>query len=42
VWSNLEHEARYLQENDTLWREIAQHDSMDYDELCTLLPCSKD
>lgn len=40
VWKNLEHEARYLKQNDTLWREIAQHPPADYEDLCKLLPCS--
>jgi len=38
VWSNLEHEALYLKENETLWREIHEHESSDYDMLRSLLP----
>jgi hypothetical protein len=38
VWRNLRAEARYLEETETLWREIATHPSDDYDVLHDLLP----
>jgi len=39
VWKNLTDEARYLEQNETLWREIASHESDEYDILRRLLPC---
>ena len=39
VWKNLRAEVRYLEETDTLWSEIALHDSDEYDDLRGLLPC---
>ena len=38
VWKNLEDEARYLKENETLWREIAESKHDDYESLIRLLP----
>jgi hypothetical protein len=38
VWQNLRDEANYLEENETLWREIAMHPATAYEELVTLLP----
>lgn len=38
VWKNLKDEALYLKENETLWREIAASNSVEYDELVGLLP----
>ena len=39
VWKNLKAEAEYLEENETLWREIAEDSSDEYDTLRRLLPC---
>jgi len=41
VWQNLRDEARYLEENETLWREIAGHPSQRYEVLEKLLPAVK-
>ena len=38
VWRNLRDESRYLEENETLWRKIAQHHRADYESLRQLLP----
>jgi hypothetical protein len=38
VWANLRDEAVHLEANDTLWRDIAMHPSLDYSELRRLLP----
>lgn len=38
VWSNLDHEAKYLQRSETLWRDIALHPAEDYATLRALLP----
>lgn len=38
VWANLRDEAKYLEANETLWREIALHPSQDYDVLRSLVP----
>jgi len=38
VWANLEAEAKYLKQSETLWSEIAEHDSDDYETLKGLLP----
>lgn len=38
VWKNLEDEARYLKQSETLWREIAAHEHSDYESLRRLLP----
>lgn len=40
VWQNLKEESVYLQENETLWREIATNKATDYDSLRALLPCA--
>ena len=39
VWKNLKAEALYLEENETLWRDIAMSSADDYDTLRSLLPC---
>jgi hypothetical protein len=38
VWRNLEAEALYLKETETLWRQIASHPSDEYENLLQLLP----
>ena len=38
VWKNLEHEARWLETSETLWRKIATHQPGDYATLRGLLP----
>jgi hypothetical protein len=38
VWANLRDEAKYLEENETLWLRIEQCPSCDYDTLRKLLP----
>ena len=38
VWANLRDEARYLEANDTLWRDIAVNPAKDYETLRALLP----
>jgi hypothetical protein len=38
VWKNLIDEARYLEQTETLWREIATHHYGDYASLLSLLP----
>jgi len=38
VWENLKHEAKYMKENETLWREIELKNTSDYYELLKLLP----
>lgn len=38
VFSNLQDEAKYLRENETLWQKIATHPQGDYDSLRALLP----
>lgn len=42
VWRNLKDEARYLEQNETLWREIATHPRGDYASLCALLPHARE
>jgi len=38
VWANLAAEAKYLEETETLWIDIADNDSKDYETLKDLLP----
>lgn len=38
VWQNLRDEAKYLERNETLWRDIATHPQGDYESLRKLLP----
>lgn len=38
VWSNLRDEVKYLEENETLWRKIAECPSNEYEQLRRLLP----
>lgn len=38
VWQNLRDEAKYLEQNETLWQKIASHDKCDYESLRKLLP----
>ena len=38
VWANLEAETKYLKQTETLWIEIANHGSNDYETLKRLLP----
>ena len=38
VWRNLEHETKYLERSETLWRDIATHPAGDYASLRKLLP----
>lgn len=38
VFQNLRDEAIHLERNETLWQEIAQHPSCDYEKLTLLLP----
>lgn len=38
VWKNLIDEAKYLEQTETLWREIALHPSDKYEDLLFLLP----
>lgn len=38
VWQNLRDEARYLEENETLWWKIATNPATDYESLRKLLP----
>ena len=38
VWKNLQLEARFLEENETLWARIAVHRDGSYDSLRSLLP----
>ena len=39
VWKNLLEESIYLEQSETLWRDIALHESCDYETLRSLLPC---
>jgi hypothetical protein len=39
VWKNLEEEAKYLHDNEFLWRKIAEHEDGSYESLRGLLPC---
>ena len=38
IWANLQHEARFAEVNETLWREIAQSPHARYEVLRQLLP----
>jgi len=38
AWKNLRVEAEYLEANETLWREIALSQEIEYEELVKLLP----
>jgi hypothetical protein len=40
VWKNLQHEAKYLERNETLWSDILLSDSDGYDELKRLIPAA--
>ena len=40
VWQNLRDEAKYLEQNETLWSKIATSPETDYNELIKLLPCN--
>lgn len=41
VWKNLKIEAKYAEQNDTLWREIASTEYTSYEDLRQLLPDRK-
>lgn len=41
VWKNLRDEAKYLEANETLWRDIFLSKETSYEELIKLLPCNK-
>lgn len=38
VWKNLRLEAKYLEQSETLWQQIAESESGAYEDLCKLLP----
>lgn len=40
AWRNLQVEARHLETNEDLWRQIATHPDPSYEGLCALLPAS--
>lgn len=38
VWKNLRDESKHLEANESIWKDIAEHKSFDYDSLRALLP----
>ena len=38
VWQNLRDEAKHLEANESIWKDIAEHKSFDYESLRALLP----
>ena len=38
VWQNLRDEAKHLEANESIWKDIAEHKSFEYDSLRALLP----